>query len=133
MASRTVRIGEHDVELRMTLLSVRRLEQAMGVTLQELGERFSGGAPLQSADDLITLTWACVAHAPELAGLDREQVAGMVGFAELATLADAIGEALGGEEEEAADPPPKAPGKAAPRRERSARSSSGRKRSASSA
>lgn len=124
-----MKIGEHEVELRMTLLSLKRLREATGFTSRQLNDEMheiyagaeegaSEEARNRSMDALErrfqTYLWALVSHHDSLGQMTEDEVAGSIELHEMEPIGVALAVALAGANQ---GPPPAARGrKAAPPR-----------------
>ena len=99
-----IRLGEHTVELRRTLSTLRRIKEATGVPAGEWGEKLAKGE-IDEAEGLTVTLWALIPHDENVGKLSLEGMANLVDLDDIGTISDAISAAWGG-----SVPPPAARG-----------------------
>ena len=96
MAGRAkIKIGEHTVELRRTLATLRRIKEATGLPAGEWGQKVEKGEVDEGEAIAVTL-WAMLAHEPTVSALSLDEMAALVDIDEIDSIAEAISRAWEG-------------------------------------
>lgn len=96
MASSVITIGSVETDLRITLLSLRRLVLATGKTVEAIGKELEQGTLEESEllDRLITFIWAFTAHNKDLRPLSEDDIAAMIEVHQMTPVRDAVREVI---------------------------------------
>lgn len=95
MARPKIKLGEHLVELRRTLATLRRIKEATGLSSTEWGEQVEKGQ-VDEGEAVTVALWAMIAHDENVGGLSIDELAPLVELDRIEEIAEAINAASSG-------------------------------------